>query len=123
MTSPITPYITRDEPFGPIDSTDIDLKDVNALEKLFEQHNRIYKHLHHRPSIIMGRELGETSYLRTVFFDRNMIISPRSNRACARYHFKGHSGNYGELVSKRRRLWSTSCGSAAVNPQMWCVWG
>jgi hypothetical protein len=65
------PYITRDEPFGPIDSTDIDLRDINALEKLFEQHNRIYKHLHHRPSIIMGRKgSGKTSYLRTVFFDK-----------------------------------------------------
>jgi len=64
------PYITRDEPFGPIDSTDIDAKDVDALQKLFEQHNRIYKNLHHRPSIIMGRKgSGKTSYLRTVFFD------------------------------------------------------
>ena len=71
MTNSIQPYITKDEPFGPIDSTDIDAKDVNALEKLFEQHNRIYKHLHHRPSIIMGRKgSGKTSYLRTVFFDK-----------------------------------------------------
>ncbi len=69
--NPMKPYITRDEPFGPIDSTDIDLRDINALEKLFEQHNRIYKHLHHRPSIIMGRKgSGKTSYLRTVFFDK-----------------------------------------------------
>jgi len=65
------PYITKDEPFGPIDSTDIDLRDINALEKLFEQHNRIYKNLHHRPSIIMGRKgSGKTSYLRAVFFDK-----------------------------------------------------
>lgn len=71
MTNPLKPYITKDEPFGPIDSTDIDLRDVNALEKLFEQHNRIYNHLHHRPSIIMGRKgSGKTSYLRTVFFDK-----------------------------------------------------
>lgn len=71
MTNPMSPYITKDEPFGPIDSTDIDLRDVDALETLFEQHNRIYKNLHHRPSIIMGRKgSGKTSYLRTVFFDR-----------------------------------------------------
>ncbi len=71
MTSPMKPYITKDEPFGPIDSTDIDLRDISALEKLFEQHNRIYKHLHQRPSIIMGRKgSGKTSYLRTVFFDK-----------------------------------------------------
>jgi hypothetical protein len=71
MTDPMQPYITKDEPFGPIDSTDIDPKDVNALEKLFEQHNRIYKHLHHRPSIILGRKgSGKTSYLRSVYFDK-----------------------------------------------------
>ena len=71
MASPMKPYITKDEPFGPIDSTDIDLRDINALEKLFEQHNRIYKNLHHRPSIIMGRKgSGKTSYLRAVFFDK-----------------------------------------------------
>ena len=36
----LKPYITKDEPFGPIDSTDIDIRDVDVLEKLFEQHNR-----------------------------------------------------------------------------------
>ena len=70
MTHHMKPYITRDEPFGPIDSTDIDLRDVDTLEKLFEEHNRIYRHLHQRPSIIMGRKgSGKTSYLRTVYFD------------------------------------------------------
>ena len=67
----IQPYITRDEPFGPIDSTDIDPQDVEALEKLFEQHNWIYRNMRHRPSIIMGRKgSGKTSYLRSVYFDK-----------------------------------------------------
>jgi hypothetical protein len=67
----VKPYITKDEPFGPIDSTDIDPKDVDAQLKLFEQHNWIYRNMRHRPSIIMGRKgSGKTSYLRTVFFDK-----------------------------------------------------
>ena len=63
-------YITKDEPFGPIDSTDIDSRDVKSLERLFEQHNWIYKNMRYRPSIIMGRKgSGKTSYLRTVYFN------------------------------------------------------
>ena len=71
MMNPVQPYITKDEPFGPIDSTDIDSRDIPVIEKLFEQHNQVYSHLHQRPSIIMGRKgSGKTSYLRTVFFDK-----------------------------------------------------
>jgi hypothetical protein len=67
----IQPYITKDEPFGPIDSTDIDPKDVSVSQMLFEQHNWIYRNMRHRPSIIMGRKgSGKTAYLRTVFFDK-----------------------------------------------------
>ena len=72
MVTGMQPYITNDEPFGPIDSTDIDMKDVNALQKLFEQHNSIYRNMRHRPSIIMGRKgSGKTSYLRSVYFDND----------------------------------------------------
>jgi len=71
MSDMLRPYITKDEPFGPIDSTDIDIRDVDVLEKLFEQHNSIYHNMRHRPSIIMGRKgSGKTSYLRSVFFDK-----------------------------------------------------
>ncbi len=71
MFKAIEPYITRDEPFGPIDSGDFDSKDVEASRLLFERQNQIYKNLRHRPSIIMGRRgSGKTSYLRTVFFDK-----------------------------------------------------
>ena len=49
----VRPYITKDEPFGPIDSTDIDSNDIDALRLLFEQQNRIYKNLRNRPSIII----------------------------------------------------------------------
>ena len=66
----IRPYITNDEPFGPIDSGDIDISDLSALLMLFEKHNWIYKNLHSRPSIIIGRRgSGKTYYLRSVFFD------------------------------------------------------
>ncbi len=70
MLKAIRPYITNDEPFGPIDSGDIDTTDLNALLMLFEKHNWIYKNLHSRPSIIIGRRgSGKTYYLRSVFFD------------------------------------------------------
>jgi hypothetical protein len=70
MLNTIRPYITRDEPFGPIDSGDIDVNDIQALKLLFEQHNWIYKNLRNRPSIIIGRRgSGKTYYLRSVFFD------------------------------------------------------
>jgi len=70
MTSPLKNYITKDDPFGPIDSTDIDLNDKEVLSKLFERHNWVYRNMRHRPSIIMGRRgSGKTSYLRTVYFD------------------------------------------------------
>lgn len=71
MLNTIRPYITKDEPFGPIDSIDIDSNDVKAIKLLFEQHNWIYKNLRNRPSIIMGRRgAGKTHYLRSVFFDK-----------------------------------------------------
>lgn len=71
MFDTLRPYITKDEPFGPIDSVDIDPRDTDAMNRLFEKHNWIYKNLHQRPSIIMGRKgSGKTSYLRAVFFDR-----------------------------------------------------
>ena len=71
MFNSISPYITKDEPFGPIDSGDIDSSDLNALLVLFEKHNWIYKNLRSRPSIIIGRRgSGKTYYLRSVFFDK-----------------------------------------------------
>ena len=71
MLDTVRPYITKDEPFGPIDSTDIAPGDIKALSLLFDQHNWIYKNLRTRPSIIIGRRgSGKTSYLRSVFFDK-----------------------------------------------------
>jgi hypothetical protein len=71
MLDTVRPYITKDEPFGPIDSIDIDSTDIQALKLLFEQHNWIYKNLRNRPSIIIGRRgAGKTYYLRSVFFDK-----------------------------------------------------
>ncbi len=60
-------YLTPDEPFGPIDAREIN--EPRAIELLFEQQNEIYKNLHHRPSIIVGRKgSGKTSYMNTVYF-------------------------------------------------------
>ena len=50
MFDTIRPYITKDEPFGPIDSVDIDPKDTDVMNRLFERHNWIYKNLDQRPS-------------------------------------------------------------------------
>lgn len=70
MLHSIRPYITKDEPFGPIDSIDIESNDIKAIQYLFEKHNSIYKGLRNRPSIIMGRRgAGKTHYLRSIFFD------------------------------------------------------
>jgi len=83
----IRPYITKDEPFGPIDSVDIDLKDTDVMNRLFERHNWIYKNLHQRPSIIMGRKgSGKTYYLRTVFFDKQYDFFTEIRTA----HLLGH---------------------------------
>jgi hypothetical protein len=61
-------YLTPDEPFGPIDAREI--SHPKALELLFERHNRIYKALHKRPSLVIGRKgSGKTSYLNSVYFD------------------------------------------------------
>jgi hypothetical protein len=83
----IRPYITKDEPFGPIDSVDIDPNDVDVMNRLFERHNWIYKNLHQRPSIIMGRKgAGKTYYLRTVFFDKQYDFFTEIRTA----HLLGH---------------------------------
>lgn len=66
----LQPYITRDEPFGPIDSYQIGSTDIDVLKLLFEKQNRTYKSFRNRPSIILGRRgAGKTSYLRSVYFD------------------------------------------------------
>ena len=71
MCKDIKDYITFDEPFGPIDTVDIDDSDIDVLEALFEQHNRLYGELRSRPSIIIGRKgSGKTAYLHSVFFDK-----------------------------------------------------
>ncbi len=83
MLNSIRPYITKDEPFGPIDSIDIESSDVKAIQLLFESHNRIYKNLRHRPSIIMGRRgAGKTHYLRSVYFEKgyNYYVEIRTPR-------------------------------------------
>lgn len=70
MLDDIRPYITQDEPFGPIDAGEIDAADRKVQQALFEKHNWIYKNLRSRPSIIIGRRgSGKTNFLRSVFFD------------------------------------------------------
>lgn len=66
----LQPYISKDEPFGPIDAFEIGATDIEVLKMLFDKQNRIYKLFRDRPSIIMGRRgSGKTSYLRSVYFD------------------------------------------------------
>jgi hypothetical protein len=67
----LKPYITKEQPFGPIDSYEIASDDIEVLKLLFEKQNRIYKSFRDRPSIIMGRRgSGKTSYLRSVYYDK-----------------------------------------------------
>lgn len=80
----VSHYITKDEPFGPIDSGDIASTDPGALLMLFDKHNWIYKNLRSRPSIIIGRRgSGKTHYLRSVFFDNqyNYYVEIRTPNA------------------------------------------
>ena len=63
-------YITEDEPFGPDNAAEI--TEPEALEILFDSHNRIYKALRKRPSIVIGRKgSGKTSYLHAAYFEKN----------------------------------------------------
>ncbi|RJP52806.1 MAG: hypothetical protein C4583_06065 [Anaerolineaceae bacterium] len=67
----LRPYITKEQPFGPIDSYEIGNSDIEPLNLLFDKQNRIYRSFRNRPSIIMGRRgSGKTSYLRSVYFDK-----------------------------------------------------
>ncbi len=60
-------YVTKEQPFGPIDSTQIE--DYEVLDLLFQRQSRVYKSFQSRPSIIMGRRgAGKTSYLKSVYF-------------------------------------------------------
>ena len=52
--SVIKEYLTEDEPFGPIDASEVG--DARALQVLFEHHNKIYRALHKRPSIVDFRK-------------------------------------------------------------------
>lgn len=61
-------HISENEPFGPINASQID--HPRAYELLFETHNKLYKGLNQRPSIVIGRKgAGKTSYLNSVYFD------------------------------------------------------
>jgi hypothetical protein len=80
MIEKLRNYINHDEPFGPIDAVDIDENDVEVMEALFEQHNRLYRELHKRPSIIIGRKgAGKTAYLKSVFFDKRYTFYTEIN--------------------------------------------
>lgn len=97
MFDTLRPYITKDEPFGPIDSVDIDPRDTDVMNRLFERHNWIYKNLHQRPSIIMGRKgSGKTYYLRTVFFDKQYDFFTEIRTA----HLLGHISSVMQGMTK-----------------------
>ena len=61
-------YFSKDEPFGPVNAAEIE--DPKALELIFEQHNKLFRALKKRPTIVVGRKgAGKTSYLHSVFFE------------------------------------------------------
>lgn len=62
-------YITPSEPFGPINASEI--VESEARKILFEVHNNLYKSLHQRPSVVIGRKgSGKTAYLQSSYFDK-----------------------------------------------------
>jgi len=61
-------YITKSEPFGPMNASEI--TEPTARKILFDVHNNLYKSLHKRPSVVIGRKgSGKTSYLQSSHFD------------------------------------------------------
>jgi len=61
-------HISLEEPFGPINAAQV--QDPKTYELLFDTHNKLYKGLNQRPSIVVGRKgAGKTSYLNSVYFD------------------------------------------------------
>jgi hypothetical protein len=73
-------YLSPDEPFGPIDAREI--TEEKAREILFEPHNKIYKELHRRPSLVVGRKgAGKTSTLNAVYFDNRYVYVIKLNTA------------------------------------------
>lgn len=108
MKTPLKRYITPDDPFGPIDSIDIDTADKEALKKLFETHNHVYRSMRHRPSIIMGRRgSGKTSYLRTVYFngEYDFIVEIRAQRVFEEITMVVHRAAKDSYVESLAELW------------------
>ncbi|MEM1143489.1 MAG: hypothetical protein AAGI88_12975 [Pseudomonadota bacterium] len=61
-------HFSEDEPFGPINASQVHGREANEL--LFDTHNKLYKGLSKRPSIVVGRKgAGKTAYLNSCYFD------------------------------------------------------
>ena len=68
MLSNIKEFYSKNQPFGPITSDEIE--DPKIMEKLFSRENLIYRQISSRPSIISGRRgSGKTAFLRSVHLD------------------------------------------------------
>ena len=100
MFDTIRPYITKDEPFGPIDSVDIDPRDTDVMNRLFERHNWIYKNLDQRPSIIMGRKGAVIDVLVTDEGQKHLRLNTHSDRAVNEAKARG-MGSPATLEEKR----------------------
>jgi hypothetical protein len=62
-------YITKSEPFGPMNASEI--AEPEARKILFDVHNNLYKSLPQRPSVVIGRKgSGKTAYLQSAYFDK-----------------------------------------------------
>jgi hypothetical protein len=88
MFNDIQPYITKDEPFGPIDSGDIEATDLKALLMLFEKHNLIYKNLRSRP-LLLGGEVRVKPTTCAAFSSINNMIT-LSSSVCRVYWRRWH---------------------------------
>lgn len=75
-------YINHDKPFGPIKAEDINTRDLEINNLLFDQHNQLYDLIAQNPKIIIGRKgSGKTAYLKSVYISNKYNFITNINTA------------------------------------------